>query len=183
MLFESLNKIKRMSLVSSIVLITIGIFLVIWPEDQIALLMEIIGILMLVAAVLLFFNHLASKKTMMDYVLFTAALVLGIVGVVIITFKIETIYVLSWILGIIIAMDGIHGLIHTLVFARRSHKKWWGVLLPLALLLLFNGLLIIIHPLCKTPEALKTMMGWIIVASSVIGIIRMIWVWPIRDEA
>ena len=183
MLFEGLSKVKRTSLMSSIVLMAVGIFLVMWPGDQIALLMEIVGILMLVTAIIIFFNHLGSKKSPMDYVLFTVALVLGILGVAIISFKIETIYILSWILGIFITLDGIHGLVHTLVFARRSHKKSWGILLPLAILLVLIGLTIIIHPWWKTTEELKLVMGWMIVAASLIGFLRMRWVWPIQEES
>ena len=182
MLFEGLSRVKRASLMSSIVLMAVGIFLVMWPGDQIALLMEMVGILMLITAIILFFYHLGSKKSMMDYVLFTFSLILGIVGVAIITFKIETIYILSWIFGIIITLDGIHGLVHTLVFARRSHSKSWGILLPLAILLVIIGLTIIIHPWWNTPQELKQVIGWMIVAASLIGFLRMRWVWPIRDE-
>ena len=181
MLFEGLSKVKRLSLMSSIVLMAIGIFLVLWPGDQIALLMEIIGIMLGIIAIILFFNHLSSKKSMADYMLFTLALILGILGVTIITFKIETIYVLSWIFGIIITMDGIHGLVHTLVFVRRSHSKSWKLLLPLAILLLLIGLTIIIHPWWNTPEKIKLVIGWMIVAASLIGFIRMMIVWPIQD--
>ena len=182
MLFEGLSKFKQRSLMSSIVLMAIGFFLVIWPGDQIPLLMEIIGILMLVTAIIIFFNHLGSNKSLIDYVLFTLALALGIAGVVIITFKIETLFILSWVFGIIITMDGIHGLVHTLIFARRSHKKRWGILLVLAILLLINGLTIIIHPGWNTPEKLKTVMGWVIVVSAFIGFLRMRWIWPILDN-
>ena len=183
MLFEGLSKIKRTSLMSSIVLMAIGIFLVMWPGEQIALLMEIVGVLMLVTATVLFFNHLSSEKSLMDYVLFTVALVLALMGIAIFTFKIETIYILCWIFGIIITMDGIHGLVHTLVFARRSHKKSWGILLPLAILLLIFGLTIIIHPWWHTPAELKMLMGLTIIASAVIGFLRIIWIWPIQNES
>ena len=181
MLFEGLGKLKRQSIMASIALLAAGIVLIICPDRYIGTLINILGIVMLISACILILDFISSEKSLMDFVRMTCALVLGIVGGVVLILDTNTIYVLAWLFGIALIVYGVYSLLHALVFARRSGRTGWWVMVLLSALLIFSGVIIIIHPYWDTPAALLGIIGWTVVFSAIVSALRLIWVWPIKN--
>lgn len=181
MLFEGLSKLKRQSIMLSIVLLAIGIVLVICPDRYIGTLINVAGDFILLAACILFLNFISSEKSLMDFVLMTCALALGIVGGIVLILDTDTVYVLAWLFGLILIIYGIYSMFHALVFARRSGRKGWWVMVLLSALLIFSGVIIILNPYWNTAGALLRIIGYAFIFSAIVSALRLIWIWPIRN--
>lgn len=182
MLFQGLSKLKRSSIMTAVVLMAVGVMMVICPDEYIESLISTLGIIMLVAAVVLVLEFIGSKKAMFNFILLTVGLFLWIVGAMILIFEIDTLYALAWIFGILLILDGLHSLFHALMFARRSGRRGWGVLIPLSLLLILFGVIVIINQWWNTPGELMNVIGWMIVFSAAVSTLRLIWIWPVKDK-
>lgn len=181
MLFEGLSQLKRQSIMASICLMAAGIVLIICPEPYIDTLIDVLGILLLITACIMALDFISSKKSLMNFIKMTCALVLGIVGGVILILDINTVYVLAWLFGLGLIVYGIYSLFHALVFARRSGRKGWWIMVLLSALLIFLGVVIIIHPYWTMPGELLRIIGWVVVFSVIVSALRLVWIWPIKN--
>jgi len=182
MLFQELNKLKWNTVMSAIVLITVGIFMVICPEKYVVTMIATLGAVLLILAVLGVLEFLSSNKALIHYVYLTGWLVVGIAGSTIIFFEINSLYTLSWIFGIFLILIGLGNVVSALSYARRAGRRGWWVLIPLALLQIAMGLIVLFNPWWNTPEKLFKVVGMMILFSSLISALRLIWVWPLKAE-
>ncbi len=181
MLFEGLSKLKRQSIMTAIILLAIGVVLIICPDRYISTLIDVLGILMLLGASIMVLDFISSEKSLMDFVRMTCALALGIAGGVVLILDTNTVYVIAWLFGIALIIYGIYSLFHALIFARRSGRKGWWVMVLLSALLIFLGVIIIIHPYWNTPGELLRIIGCVVVFSAIVSALRLIWIWPIKN--
>ena len=181
MLFEGLSKLKRQSIMMSVSLLAAGIILIICPDRYIGTLVNVLGIFMLLSSCVMILEFISSDKSLMDFVLMACALALGIVGGVVLILETNTIYVLAWLFGIALIVYGVYSLFHSLIFARRSGRKGWWVMVLLSVLLIFLSVIIIIHPYWNTPGALLRIIGWVVVYAAIVSALRLIWIWPIKN--
>lgn len=182
MIFQELNKLKRNSIMAAVILMAIGIVMVICPDAYIESLMNTLGVIMLVAAVVMVFDFISSKKALINFIYFAVALLLAIVGALVLISESNTLYAIAWIFGIFLILDGLHSLLHAMTFARRSGRKAWGVLVLLSLLLILFGLITIRNPWWNEPGDLMTLTGWMVVFSAIVSALRLIWVWPVKGK-
>lgn len=181
MIFQELNRLKRNSIMSAVVLMAIGIIMVICPDPYITSLINLLGVIMLVAAVVMALEFISSKKALIHFLWLTLALILVIVGTLILIFEIDTLYAISWIFGIFLILYGLYCLLHALTFARRAERKAWWLLIPLSAALIVLGIIAIWNPRWETPGELLTTTGWMIVFAAIISVLRLIWIWPVKD--
>lgn len=182
MLFESLDKIKRNSILSAILLVFLGAVILVCPKVYIPVLMLAFGYTLVVLSIVFILNFLSSKKSLMDYLKFTGALILGIVGLAALLYRGDIMRVLTWLFGFLLVVDGGRTLIHSLTYARRSQRKGWWVLTILSGLLMATGILIFLNPWWNTPENLMKVIGCAIFFSAIVSGIRLIWTWPVRKK-
>ena len=182
MLFQELSKLKRQSIMTSIVLVAAGVLLMIWPEKYVVALINALGAALVVIATVMVLDFLSSNKAMIQFVYLTGALILGIAGIAVLLFDIDVLNVLSWLFGVILIIDGLNSTMNALIFARRSGRKGWGVLIPLSLLLIVCGVILVINPWWRTTGDLLKVIGLMILLSSIVSILRLIWIWPIKSE-
>ena len=180
MLLDSLNKIKHESIMTAIMLMALGLILVIWPGNYIVTLMKIVSAVLLICSIEMILNYTQSKKSLMDYIRLTAALILGILGMWLIIFDLDSLDAISWVFGILLIIDGLHSFVHAVIYSRRSHRNGWWILIPLSLILMALGVLTIIHPWWDTADSLLHVIGWMIVGAAVISMLRLIWIWPLK---
>ncbi len=181
MLFEGLSKLKRQSIMTAVILLAIGVVLIICPDRYISTLIDVLGVLMLLGASIMVLDFISSEKSLMDFVRMTCALALGIAGGVVLILDTNTVYVIAWLFGIALIIYGIYSLFHALIFARRSGRKGWWVMVLLSALLIFLGVIIIIHPYWNTPGELLRIIGCVVVFSAIVSALRLIWIWPIKN--
>ena len=182
MLFEGLNKLKRSSIMAAIILMAAGVILMICPEQYVPTLINVVGVLMLIGACVMVLDFIGSKKSLINYILLTIALALGIVGGVVLMMDIDTVFVIAILFGIGLLIDGVYSIVHALVFARRSGRRGWWIMVILSALLILCGLVIANNPAWHTPDELLKITGLMVVFASVVSIIRLIWIWPIKTE-
>ncbi len=109
MLFESLDKLKRNSILSAILLIFLGAVIIVCPQAYIPALTLAFGYALVIIAIVLILNFLSGKKSLMEYLKFTGALILGLVGIAALVYRNDIMRVLAWLFGFLplIAVVGI----------------------------------------------------------------------------
>lgn len=181
MLFESLDKLKRNSIMSAILLITLGAVIIICPKDWIPSLTLVFGYALVVIAIVLMLNFFSGKKSLMEYLKFTGALILGIVGICVLVFRADITRVLAWLFGFLLVLDGGRTMIHSFTYARRSKRKGWWVLTILSVLLIATGVVLFANPWWNTSDMLMKAIGCAVLFSAIVSGIRLIWTWPLRN--
>lgn len=109
MLFESLDELKRNSILSAILLIFLGAVIIVCPQAYIPALTLAFGYALVIIAIVLILNFLSGKKSLMEYLKFTGALILGLVGIAALVYRNDIMRVLAWLFGFLplIAVVGI----------------------------------------------------------------------------
>ena len=180
MLFESLDKLRRNSILSSILLIFLGAVIIICPKAYIPSLTLMLGYTLVVISIIMTLNFLSSKKSLMDYLKFTGALILGLVGIAVLAFRSDIMRVLAWLFGFLLVLDGARTIIHSFTYSRRSQRKGWWVLTILSSLLVITGILLFVNPWWNTPDMLMKVIGCAVFFSAIVSGIRLFWTWPLR---
>ena len=181
MLFESLDKLKRNSILSAILLVFLGAVIMLCPKAFIPSLMLAFGYTMVVIAIVLTLKFLSGNKSLMEYLKFTGALILGIVGIAALMYRSDMMRVLAWLFGFLLVVDGGRTLFHSLTYARRSQRKGWWVLTILSVLLIATGILIFVNPFWNSADMLMKIIGCAVFFSAIVSGIRLIWTWPVRN--
>ena len=87
MLFDSLDKLKRNSILSAILLIFLGAVIILCPQSYIPALTLAFGYILVIISIILILGFLSSKKSLMDYIKFTGSLILGLVGLAVLLYR------------------------------------------------------------------------------------------------
>ena len=182
MVFQELSKLKRSTIMSSIVLIVLGILMVLCPEDYIQTMIGLMGSILLVFSIIGILDFLGSNKALIHYIYLTGWLVVGIVGFIVLVFEINSLFAVGWIFGIFLILIGIWDIINAFVYAKRSGRKGWWILVILALALIVCGVIILLNPWWESFGPFFRVIGLMILFSSLVSILRLIWIWPIKSE-
>ena len=182
MLFESLDKLKRNSIMSAILLVALGAVMMICPKEYIGSLTLMFGYTLVVVAIVMILNFFSGKKSLMEYLKFAGALVLLIVGLCVLVFRSDIMRVLAWLFGFLLILDGVRTMIHSFTYSRRSKRKAWWVLTILSLLLIASGVILFVNRWWDTPEMLMKVIGCAIFFSSIVSAVRLFWTWPLKNE-
>ena len=182
MIFEGLNSLRRNAIMTSIVLLSFGIVLLMLPELYLQPLIEGLGAAMIIISLGMIFDFLHSNRSLIHFIILTGALALGIAGIAVLIFQDDVLFVLGAMFGIILVIAGLQGICHAWVYARRSQRKGWWILIPAYVLLIASGFVIFFNPWWDEPSAFKQVIGITIVLSSIVSALRLIWVWPIRKD-
>ena len=169
MLFQELGKLKRSSIMTSIILVAVGILMIICPKQYVNALVSTLGYGMLIFAAVMLLDFISGRKTLMSYVSFTGALILGLLGIAIVAFETDVVKVIGLIFGLVLVGDGIVGIVNAWMYARRAGRKGWWVLI------------VLINPWWNEPTMLFDVIGGMLLFSSIVSIVRLFYLWPIRE--
>lgn len=181
MLFQELGKLKRSSIMTAIILGAIGIVMIMCPAQYVNALVSTLGYGMLVLATVWVLNFLASKKTLMSYIYLTGALIIALLGIAVLVFD-NIVLFIGIVFGLVLLGDGITTLISTWTYTRRAQRKGWWLLIVLSVLMILCGLVLLINPWWNEPTMLFDVIGVMLLFSSVVSIVRLIFLWPIKSE-
>ena len=181
MLFDSLDKIKRNSIFSAILLMALGGVMMLCPENYIDSFILGAGYLLVVVALVMMLDFFVSKKTLIDYAWFVAGLVLLILGGCVLVFSEDIMMVLARLFGVLLVIDGARTIFHAFAYARRSERKGWWVLVILSVLLIIAGIGVFMNPFFHTPLGLMKGIGGTVLFSAIVSALRLIWTWPLRN--
>ena len=182
MLFQAFGKIKQTTIMITHILIAVGVIMLLCPAEYVSSLVAATGYILLVLASVMVFDFIGSRKKTSDYISFSVALVFILAGIAILVFKDDVPLVISIVYGILSVLDGVHSAFYSIIFARRSGKNGWPLLLVLAIIQIVVGFIIIFNPWWSTPGALIRVIGCAILLSALVAICRVIIIWPFRKE-
>ena len=182
MLFQAFGKIKQTTIMISIVLIAVGVIMLLCPQGYVSTLVSLCGYALLILSAVMVFDFIDSGRQTSDYISFSVALVFIMAGIAILVFNDDMLSVLSIVFGVLLTLDGVHSLIYSITFARRSGAKGWPLLLALSILVIVTGLLVIINPWCPTADTLLKAIGCALLLSAVVAVCRVIIIWPFKEE-
>jgi uncharacterized membrane protein HdeD (DUF308 family) len=180
MLFQELGKMKRTWIMSSIILMVIGIGMLICPDKYMGLMVATLGYVLLVMSTVFVLDFLASKKALINYVFVTAGLFIGLLGLFVEMRRADVLPMLSLLFGLVLLVEGCSELFNAFVYARRAGRRAWGVLGLLSGLTILFAVVLLINPFWDTPAELKVVIGVMMLFSSVVSIIRTVLTWPVR---
>lgn len=120
MLFETLDKLKRNSIMSSILLIALRLVIILCPMEHVPWLIVLLGYTLIVVSIVMMLNIFSGSKSLMEYVKFVGALVIALVGLCVLLFQGDVIHVLAWAFGFLLVLDGGRTMYHSFTYARRS---------------------------------------------------------------
>ena len=86
------------------------------------------------------------------------------------------------VFGLVLVADGLITMVNTWMYARRAKLKNWWLLVLLSLLLIAGGVIILVNPWWNEAVKLFDAIGVMLLFSSLVGIVRLIIIWPIKDE-
>lgn len=181
MLFEELGKLKRSSIMTSIIFMAVGIVMIMCPAQYVNALVSVLGYGMVIVAAVWILNFLSSKKCLMNYIVLTGALILALLGIAVLVFDNVVLYI-GIIFGLVQVVSGTINLINAWMYARRAQRKGWGVLVVLSVLVILSGLIVLVNPWWNEPTKLFDVIGGMLLFSSVVSIVRLFLNWPIKGE-
>ncbi|MBR4362441.1 MAG: DUF308 domain-containing protein [Ruminococcus sp.] len=182
MLFHELDKIKRNVIMTSITLMFAGLLLIILPHSYIPFLSIALGFGLLVVCVLSVFSFVGSKKVLMRYVELSAGLLSGILGIALWVFDDMFMTLLSWLVGTVPIFIGLFVLFHAVIYARRSGRRGWWLMVPLSLALIVFGIVIFAVPRLRAEGTVIQVTGGVMLSCAFISTLRLIWLSPVSAE-
>ena len=182
MLFQSLDKIKRSAVMSTIVLMFIGLILLLLPEGYFSFLNFSAGFALSVVLILSVLNFISSSKTLMSYMKLTLGLIAGIFALAFFTFDGLLLSILSWLVGILPILLGAYGIYHAVAFARRSGRRAWWLLIVFSVFLIVFGGFIFWNPWMDYSSAFIKIIGGTLLYSAFVSALSLIWIWPIHSS-
>ena len=181
MLFEELSKIKRSSIMTSIILVAVGIVMILCPPQYVDSLVAVLGYGMVIFAGVMILNYITAKKSLVNCVKFAGALAILLLGIAVLVFD-NIVLLIGVVFGLVLVADGLITMVNTWMYARRAKLKNWWLLVLLSLLLIAGGVIILVNPWWNEAVKLFDAIGVMLLFSSLVGIVRLIIIWPIKDE-
>ncbi len=181
MLFQELGKLKRSMIMTSVIMMAVGILMLICPERYVSLLVVAAGYGLLILATVMGLEFLSSKKVLINYVYLTGSLLIGILGAAVLFYRKDVLQVLGLIFGIFLVVEGLNELFNTWKYARRAQRSGWWLLILLSLLLIVSGIIILTNPWWDTPGSLMKVIGAMMLFSSAVGIVHVVLIWPFKN--
>lgn len=182
MLFQTVDNLKRQSIMISIVLMAVGIVMIICPERYELTLTSVLGYVLVITATVWVLEFIASNKTLIRYIYFTLALIMDIAGMCVLFYRHDILRVLGWLFGVTLILDGAYGIFNAMTYARRSGRVGWQTLVVLCSLLVVMGILLILNLWWDSIHELFLAIGVMLLISSAVDACKLIWIWPQRTE-
>ena len=185
MLFQELGKMKRSWIMTSIIMIAIGIEMILCPVRYLGLLIAALGYVLLVMATVMVLDFLSSKKVLINYIYLTGGLFIGLLGLFVLTARKDVLPLLSLLFGLGLIVEGFNSLFNSFIYARKAGRGAWWILAILSVLtIVFGGILLFnafrVSASLSSLVVLKQVIGSMLLFSSLVNIIRVILTWPFR---
>jgi uncharacterized membrane protein HdeD (DUF308 family) len=181
MLFEELGKIKRSTIMTSIIMVAVGIVMIMCPPEYVNSLVAVLGVGMIVFATVWILDFISGTKSLINYIKLTGALIVLLIGLAVLIFE-NIVLIIGIVFGLALIIAGGIGIFNACTYARRADREFWWLLVVLSGILVILGLMILINPWWSEPVRLFDVIGVALLFSSVVSIVRLYITWPIKLE-
>lgn len=171
-MLENFKKIFRMSILTSIFFIIIGLFLILKPETTITTISYVLGAIILVSGVVFLIKYFSNK----EYGIFSGDLIYGvmstIIGLLLILHPTAIAKIIPFILGIWIIISSVTKIQYSLQL-KSYHNQAWIPTMVIAGIMFIWGLLLLFDPF-ETAMAITQIIGIFILIYAVLDLIEVI---------
>ena len=181
MLFEELGKIKRSSIMTSIIMAAVGLVMIMCPAQYVSSLVAVLGVGMIVFATVVILDFISGTKSLINYIKLTGAIILLLIGLAVLIFE-NIVLIIGIFFGLALIIAGGIGIFNACTYARRAERNGWWVLVLLSAVLVVLGVMILINPWWSEPVRLFDIIGIALLFSSLVSIVRLYITWPIKLE-
>ena len=181
MLFEELGKIKRSTIMTAILLAAVAIVMIMCPAQYVSAFVSVLGYGMITLALVWVLEFISGKKSLIRYIYVTGALIVALLGIAVLVIE-DIVLIISIVFGLVLITVGIISLINAWVYARRAQRKGWWLLILLSVMQIASGVIILINPWWDEPTRLFDIIGFTLLFSSLVSIVRLFMIWPIKGE-
>jgi len=181
MLFQELGKLKRSSIMTSIIMMAVGVLMIMCPTQYVNALVSTLGYVMVIFAAVWVLQFISGKRALMNYIYLTGALIVALLGIAVLVME-NIVGVIGLIFGLLAIADGGITVFHAHTYVRRAERKGWQMLMALGGLMILFGLILLINPWWNEPVRLFDVIGVMLLFASGVSIVRLIFIWPIKAE-
>ena len=182
MLFNSLDKFKRKMVMLIILLMFAGLMMFVVPVSYIPMVGKLTGFIFLVLSISQVLEFISGNKALIHYIRLFIGLLAGLAGVLLFSVDGLFLWLLNWLVGTLPILLGGYGLYHALMYARRSGRSGWWVLVILSCLLLLFGTILFVNPWADDPRKVLYVIGGTLFYSAAVYAISLFWIWPFRSN-
>ena len=141
-----LKKLKTNVLISSLLCVLLGLVLVFWPGLSIQIVCTAVGAVLMIRGVVRIVSYVTARDGSMYFqVNLIFGIIFAVVGVWIVIKPAKVLAIIPIIVGIVIALHGLHNLQQAMDLCQSKYDKWWIALL-LGILTIGFGILLICRP-------------------------------------
>lgn len=166
---------------TAIVLAFIGNLLLVIPDDYISAIGGTVSFILLVAGVCGIMNYIGSSRRLIHYIKLAGSLFVVLFGVMLVSIEGMFVRLLLWMVGTAPVIMGFYGIYHAIMFARRSGRRGWWLLIILSGLLLIFGTVVFMNPWHASLRATMQVIGGALMYSSFVSLLELIFIWPIKS--
>ena len=141
-----MKKILKSTLITSLVLIALGIYMVLSPSTAISTIIKVIGIAIIVAGAVTVLLYAANKDDSRSFTTLATGIILVIAGIVFLVKPGSIEKIFQTVVGVLIIVNGILNLIASLK-AKKAGSSAWIIGLILSVITIALGIVILSQPL------------------------------------
>lgn len=142
-MMDFLKGLKVNYVVSAVLCVLLGLVLFIWPGATMQIICMSLGIMLLSYGIIQILIYLLNReRTFALQGMMFLGIVLAVLGVWIVLMPEIFIMAVPVIVGILIAVHGLHNIVQAFALQKDGYEKWWLALLFASITLIFGGVLI-----------------------------------------
>lgn len=181
MLFDSLDRLKRNTIMTAIILMFVGNAFLLVPGEYVQFLSASFAFVLVVASIVSVLSFIESQRAFISYIKLFCGLLIGTIGIMFFLVQDSFLTLVGSLVILVPALFGIYGIFHAIAFARRSGRRGWWMLIVFSCLLLLFALFGIFDPWDTEDAAIKVIGGTLLYSSLVLAL-SLIWIWPFNRE-
>lgn len=157
-----LKKLKANDLLSSLILAVIGMVLLIWPGTSTQVVCMVLGGVLLAYGIIQMALYLVAKeKTLYLQGMLVLGIILSVIGAWILIKPEMIIGAIPVIMGIMIAMHGVHNIVQGIQLKGMDYEKWW-IAFVLGIITVSLGGVLIYNPFRVVNTVVRVIGGFLI---------------------
>lgn len=182
MLFDSLDRMKRSTIMLAIVLMFVGWCLLLVPGQYVPFLSGALGFALLVVCVSSLLGFVEGKRALISYVRLSAGLLAGALGLMFLGVEGFFLAFLHVLVVLVPFLLGVYGIFHAFAFAKRSGRRGWWVLVAFSCMLLAFAMFSVLNPWHGDAGATIKVIGGTLMYSALVTALSLVWIWPFNHE-
>lgn len=141
-----LKKFKTNVVISSLLCVLLGLVLVLWPGLTIQIACTAVGAVLIISGAIRIISYFTARdSSMYSQINLIFGIIFAVVGVWIVIKPDKVLAIIPIIVGIVIALHGLHNLQQAIELCKDKYDKWW-IALILGILTMGFGVLLICRP-------------------------------------